>query len=569
MGLRLLLVAAALLMPRLAWAQLFSPGPMSKAHAELDGLKDCTQCHPQGGKLEAALCFECHEPIQVRVRAERGFHGRMEEKRCEKCHPEHRGPDYPQIRWKPREFRHAEAGWPLKGAHEDVECRACHEKRLIVDRAVLEKLRAPSKTMSWLGLGTKCASCHFDEHRDQLSDDCARCHTEKAFAPAPGFDHGKADFVLRGAHRKVRCAECHPEERDKREGVFPAPKFAAFARYAPIEHEACTDCHIDPHQGRFGPDCTQCHTENRWSEIIEGAKRKRSFHDDTRYPLEGRHAKVGCDACHRPLGRSSKVFRGLKFGRCDDCHLDGHEGDVEGDCEGCHSVQGFYPADYSADDHQKVWPLERDHAATPCGGCHPSEPLPPWPAATRRALAARRRKPPRSEADLAPAGGRCLDCHEDAHAGQLGERCVDCHLDGSWAADRFEHAKARFALEGKHADAACVDCHRRSAPSAPVAYRPIERRCAGCHPDPHQGQFELREEDCDRCHGLDGFEIARFDHARTRYPLEGKHAEVECAGCHPSVKGPNGEALVKYRPLPIDCAGCHADFHRGGFRGYR
>lgn len=567
---RLAAVLGVLFAPSAARAQLFSPGPLSKAHAELEGLNNCTKCHPQGGKLDPGLCFECHEPIAKRVRAKRGYHGRMAENRCEKCHHEHRGRDFLPIRWEPREFDHGETGWTLEGAHRDTDCEDCHDPRLIVDREVRARLERPLKERTWLGLGEACSSCHFDEHRGQLSADCARCHDARAFAPASGFDHAKSDFPLRGAHRRVRCQDCHAEEADPRPTAFPASRSETFARYAPVAHEACTDCHTDPHQGRFGPDCESCHDERSWSELKEGQRRERSFHDETRYPLEGGHREVRCESCHLPLGKRKAVYKGLAFGRCLDCHLDAHAGEVKGDCDGCHRVASFYPSTFALEEHARVWPLERDHAATPCAGCHVERPNPALSRDLRRALARRARKPPMSRADLDPKGERCLDCHQDEHRGQLGENCTACHPDGAWSADHFDHAAARFRLEGAHAAAACVDCHQRPKPNAPVRYRPVELRCDGCHPDPHLGQLDAEGQDCDRCHGLERFELASFDHdALTRYPLEGKHREVKCDRCHPSVPLPGGGSVVKYRPLSTACADCHADFHKGAFRGYR
>ena len=63
--------------------------------------------------------------------------------------------------------------------------------------------------------------------------------------------------------------------------------------------------------------------------------------------------------------------------------------------------------------------------------------------------------------------------------------------------------------------------------------------------------------DCMGCH--DGkTNLATFDHAKTRFPLVGKHAGVPCRQCH---TGPS------FAAAPTTCSACHAkdDAHKGQF----
>ena len=51
-----------------------------------------------------------------------------------------------------------------------------------------------------------------------------------------------------------------------------------------------------------------------------------------------------------------------------------------------------------------------------------------------------------------------------------------------------------------------------------------------------------------------------FDHARTHFPLEGRHANVACAACH------TGGDFAKYRDADLSrCTTCHRDYHEGQF----
>jgi hypothetical protein len=80
--------------------------------------------------------------------------------------------------------------------------------------------------------------------------------TLKALKDKSDFAHSSAEtgFSLTGRHIKVECESCHSSPlRDMRQ---PEPR-------------ACIACHTsdDVHRGRR-PDCAQCHTTNRWSQIL-------------------------------------------------------------------------------------------------------------------------------------------------------------------------------------------------------------------------------------------------------------------------------------------------------------
>lgn len=584
---RALLALALLFGPVEARAQLFSPGKLARPHAGLEGVSTCTKCHQAGKKLSAQLCLDCHVELDVRVRAKTGYHGRLgaELERCERCHHDHQGLDYAMIVWKPKTFDHALSGWSLTGAHRELDCARCHEPRLIRDARIHELLARTPKKETYLGLATTCTSCHFDEHRGQEGDDCARCHDTARWRPAHSFDHQQTAYSLRGAHLKVACEKCHPREDDRTTvaSTFPAPKERTFARYRPVVHEACSSCHADPHDGRLGADCSRCHVEESWKSVPAALTATPSFHDQTRYPLVGAHRSVACRACHLPLGAKSEVFKNMRFAQCEDCHLDAHQNQVGARCENCHALEAatsdFLPARFSIEAHRATpYPLEGAHLAVACSRCHvQSEALAPQrPKALVRALAERKRTPPVSLAALDLPNTACRACHEDVHRGQFELRagavstaraCESCHRVESFSRLSFDHARdSRFALNGAHAQTACASCHRADA-AGTILYRPLDTTCASCHLDVHARQLGA---DCARCHDESNFKAPRFglrEHAATRFPLTGKHAELECATCHASITA-GGRTLRRYRSLPLECSGCHADFHRGAFDGY-
>ena len=69
---------------------------------------------------------------------------------------------------------------------------------------------------------------------------------------------------------------------------------------------------------------------------------------------------------------------------------------------------------------------------------------------------------------------------------------------------------------------------------------------------------------CESCHNTRHWRLTRFDHqTQTRYPLDGRHANVRCEDCHRQ-PAPPGRPTA---PLGTDCATCHRgdDPHDGGF----
>lgn len=210
---------------------------------------------------------------------------------------------------------------------------------------------------------------------------------------------------------------------------------------------------------------------------------------------------------------------------------------------------------------------------------------------------------------FAVADSLCLECHEPlasridqgrGYHAKVEAACEECHAEHvgrdapqiRWpepeapfavvqlgeAADEerkreaWPHEEATgFALEGAHADLACAECHgagliRDAAvvefdarvtgfasgfEEAAGTFLGLGQECGSCHHDPHvpsQGQA------CADCHTqTDWKELPDFDHAppQTRYPLEGRHADLEVAGCKDCHLVGDGapEAPVE-RPIP-------------------
>jgi Cytochrome c7 and related cytochrome c len=178
---------------------------------------------------------------------------------------------------------------------------------------------------------------------------------------------------------------------------------------------------------------------------------------------------------------------------------------------------------------------------------------------------------------------RCLDCHKTIaalekagrgfHARVAKGTCAKCHPDHAgvdfalvdWPKNGpvgFDHGKSvGFLLEGKHATVACRDCHQpnhQKVKVAPTSWLGLDPACASCHADPHKGALGA---DCARCHRPTTWkDVASFDHARTDFPLTGKHAPLACDKCH----RPAGATKTILKPIPhAECSSCHKDPHAG------
>jgi hypothetical protein len=230
-----------------------------------------------------------------------------------------------------------------------------------------------------------------------------------------------------------------------------------------------------------------------------------------------------CLDCHKPVAadvRAKRSYHGrLPPQACRSCHSDHKGRDAK--------IAAFDTARF---DHRDTgYPLAGAHARAQCTSCH---------------VAGRKYRDTPSE---------CASCHtkDDVHKGTLGRQCADCHDDTRWKTARFDHARTRFALTGKHATTGCRECHRDAT------FKGAQTTCVSCHrpDDRHKGRLGDR---CDTCHTAANWKDIGFDHAHdAHFVLRGRHRDAKCEACHATVP-----AQLK---LPTDCASCHAkdDRHKG------
>jgi len=576
-----LAVALPWLVPA-ARAQI-SPGPLSAAHASLDGPLNCTKCHGGGKESMTPRCLSCHKEIAWLVEQRRGLHARTGTADCASCHPDHAGRDFALVKWPDggsRRFDHARAGWALEEKHARLACEKCHTPDLRVSPAAT--LGPARTTTGWVGLETTCASCHEDVHKNSLGRSCESCHTAAGWSPASKFDHARSRYPLTGKHADVACEKCHTEPAGRAAGATKA-----VPQFKPLAHGDCAACHRDPHAGRLRGACSSCHVTTSFSSV-EG----RTFsHDRTRYPLRGRHASVSCVSCH--TGYPARIDQ-PPFATCAGCHTDPHRGQATlagaaVDCSSCHTVSGYSPSTFTVAQHARTaYPLQGRHATVACASCH-----------TRRATGVRGQ----TDVVMRPKADRCEACHTDAHGGQLtawsgGGACATCHTPAGWKPSTFSaarHAALRLPLTGRHAAVDCASCHsakRRGLPAfaatatlgtANVAFHLDETTCDACHRDPHGGQYAATapttQGTCAACHDTRAFRPSTIDadaHSRFAFALNGAHRAAPCVACHTTLtKGASLGASLKLSPAPArpvvyslpgaTCATCHTSPHGDQF----
>ncbi|MEZ4875728.1 MAG: hypothetical protein R2793_09845 [Flavobacteriaceae bacterium] len=586
-----------------------SPGDLTTSHSNLEGMSNCTQCHIIGEKVSNDKCLSCHKEIKSLMNQKKGFHSSSQvlKKDCFSCHSEHHGRKFDMIHFDENNFNHTLAGYELEGKHGQIDCKACHKPDFISNSD--QKKRKGT----FLGLSQECLACHDDFHQKTLGNDCLSCHNMESFSPASKFNHDKTAFALEGKHTEVDCKECHKttikngKEFQEFSGiafsdckschndphnnqlkgsctqchtVFSFNQFNGKGRFnhnttgfalkgshkavdcfschtksnnpltvfqdkLSFEENNCIACHEDFHEGKYGNDCAKCHNETSFLAL-----NNMDFfdHSVTDYPLEGNHLGVDCRKCH--IERFSTP---IDFSACKNCHDDYHNGEFSEngfspDCLECHSLEkGFDYSLYTLEQHQTTpFPLEGAHIATPCFACHVSEDDDRW---TFRNI-----------------GTSCVDCHLDFHEGFIdqkyyaSESCESCHNNDSWVSVDFDHTKTQWPLTGQHTKTQCSACHFTFSEKGDIIsqkFSNLDTNCAACHENVHEDLFAINGvTDCNRCHVTDSWFPKKFNHNETRFPLEGKHAEIDCKECH-EIKNDVGETSIIYQLNKLECIDCH------------
>lgn len=230
-------------------------------------------------------------------------------------------------------------------------------------------------------------------------------------------------------------------------------------------------------------------------------------------------AQTDCAGCHLGLYQKTHAPDHVALG-------------ISQTCDTCHGTTAWEGAAFPM--HDQVFPLEGGHATLGCEDCH-------------------------GGGSFAGTPAQCAGCHtadyeatvEPDHAGDgFPTACATCHTSAAWGPSTWQgHA---WPLEGQHAAATCASCHTGGT-LAPAT------DCAGCHLADYQSAQQpdhvasALPTTCDSCHTPAAWAPATLDHDAL-WPLEGKHAQADCASCHTG-----GD----YAAAPTTCDGCHLQDYEG------
>jgi hypothetical protein len=258
-------------------------------------------------------------------------------------------------------------------------------------------------------------------------------------------------MALVGAHERAACLRCHNDRG-------PVQVYQA---------RGCGGCHLDPHEGELGIDCTRCHQQVNWSPTGIFAE-----HGRTRFPLSGVHLSVACDRCH--LG----ALRGSFVGAPVECHLC-HQQDLIGasidhvaqgwvtDCDRCHTPRSQWGGGNFA---HSSFPLIGAHVQADCADCHQASVFQGTPR-------------------------DCFACHAVDYqmatnpnhaANAYPTRCETCHDTFAWAPARFDHSRFFPIAGGDHGALDCTDCHAGGSFGAFT--------CVSCH-EHSQAEMDDKHDD--------------------------------------------------------------------------
>ncbi len=174
----------------------------------------CQNCHVnnvfKGTPQDCASCHSNDDAHQGRFGTD-----------CASCHN--------TSNWQDATFDHSKSGFPLTGAHVNVNCQNCHVNNV------------------FQGTPSACSSCHQEPaiHSGLFGTDCSSCHTTSAWTPA-SFN-GQHTFPINHGGAKT-CQSCHQGS------------FSTYTCYTCHDQSRIQELHKD--RGDFS-NCVRCHANGR------------------------------------------------------------------------------------------------------------------------------------------------------------------------------------------------------------------------------------------------------------------------------------------------------------------
>jgi hypothetical protein len=228
----------------------------------------CTECHTTPGNYSLFSCIDCHEhsnkaDVDNKHNEVGGYS--YNSIACYECHPSGSGEGG---------FNHNNSGFILTGAHQTLECSACHATQ-------------------FAGTPTICYACHEPDYNQTtnpnhsttgITTDCENCHTTNPGWQPATFPIHNNYYALTGAHTTVNCFDCH-------QGNYVNTPNLCYGCHSNNYNQSTNPNHA---AAQFPTTCETCHSTTAWAPATFN-------HDGLYFPIySGKHQGrwTVCSDCH-------------------------------------------------------------------------------------------------------------------------------------------------------------------------------------------------------------------------------------------------------------------------------
>lgn len=243
------------------------------------------------------------------------------------------------------------------------------------------------------------------------------------FNPGPlnGRVHPESEHKTIRSHAGLanQCSACHVSPWSS-----TTMEQKCLACHTSIQYQIDTKTSLHGKMNQAGK-CLTCHTEHKGSQA-EITHFHKFDHNDTNFPLTGKHVTVACKKCHQ-----STLYK-LVSNTCASCHQEplSHIQEKFGkDCAQCHNTTSWQTYNF-----QHAFPIHHAKAMQKngCAACH--------------------------DEGKAKADYSCYNCHKHEKNKTIAQhrrvpnivnldRCADCHPDGKKKIKKGQIAQNSLGLE--------------------------------------------------------------------------------------------------------------------------
>lgn len=212
--------------------------------------------------------------------------------------------------------------------HGTIRCIDCHARPGLVGYAQA-KLSGMAQLYTHI-TATKIEGIHLEQHhKDIVSDNCIRCHTETARA---ADRHNRIMAHKRHGELGLQCVTCHTGAV-----AHPTPKEAKDPLAGLVETKTCFECHDGKTKQGPTPElekvafaatsqesCQKCHPDSKWGNEHGGGTECLECHEvakgNLHFQMNKQDQSQICAKCHDPPEDLKSTHKPFAQNKCGDCH---------------------------------------------------------------------------------------------------------------------------------------------------------------------------------------------------------------------------------------------------------